>query len=224
MSDSPDTPNGSPVGGEPETGVSPHMVADRPAGSEGEQVAWYRNPAVVVAAAVVLAVLLVIALLALRSGGDDTSGGGDAPTVADNPLDRALALHNAGELDQALALYEAILVDNPNNEYALYNIGQINHVRGNPAEALGFYDRAIAINPEFKTAQYNRAIALRDLGRPDESIVAFETLLAQEEAGDGATAGVLFNLGNLLISQGDAERGTELVNRATGIDPTLRGD
>lgn len=227
MSDSSDipgeTPDDIPAGNGAEGGASSQMVADQPSDGQEEQVLWYRNPAVVVAGAVVLAVLLVIALLALRSGGDDASSG-DAPAVASNPFDRALALHNAGELDQALALYEDILADNPDNEFVLYNIGQINHVRGNLGDAIGFYDRAVAINPEFKTAEYNRAIALRDLGRPDESIEAFETLLAQEEAGDGATAGVLFNLGNLLISQGDAERGTELVNRATQLDPRLRGD
>ena len=56
---------------------------------------------------------------------------GAATTVAGAPtaLDQALALHSAGQLDEAAKAYAQILVKEPTNKYALFNLGQIAQTR-----------------------------------------------------------------------------------------------
>jgi tetratricopeptide (TPR) repeat protein len=180
---------------------------------------------VLVAVAVVAVALIVGAFLLGRSTGT-TDSVSVAPTTSSpsqsvgDPLSQALELHNAGRLDEALVIYQGLLVAEPTNQYALYNIGLINQTRGNNDVAIDYYDRALAADPGFTVASYNRALALRDAGRLDESLAAFEVLLVQ----DGDNVGVLYNYGNLLISQGEVERGVELVNRSIELDPSLRGD
>lgn len=182
------------------------------------------TPVLVAAAVVVFALVVGAFLLGRSSGTTETAPVGPPATppaeLVLDPLSRALELHNAGQLDEALAAYQEILLDEPTNQYALYNIGLINQTRENNEVAIDYYDRALAIDPAFTVASYNRALALRDAGRLDESLAAFEVLLVQ----DGDNVGVLYNYGNLLISQGEVERGTELVNRAIELDPSLRGD
>ena len=123
-------------------------------------------------------------------------------------------------VDAAAERYEAILVIESENALALYNLGQISQQRGDLERSLDLYGRATAADPSLTSAAFNRAIALRDLGREDEAIAAFEAILAN----DPDSVGVLFNLGNMYIARGDAERGVALVNRAVELDPSLRGD
>ncbi len=181
------------------------------------------TPVLVAAAVVVFALVVGAFLLGRSSGTTETAPVGPATPPAEvvvDPLSRALELHNAGQLDEALAAYQEILLNEPANQYALYNIGLINQTRGDNEVAIEYYDRALAADSTLTVAAYNRALALRDVGRLDESAEAFEALLLI----DGENVGVLYNFGNLLISQGDVVRGTELVNRAIELDPSLRGD
>ena len=135
-------------------------------------------------------------------------------------LDEAVRLHASGLTELAIDRYEAILEIEPGNVLALYNLGQITQQRGDLEGAIGLYDRALQGDPSLASAAFNRAIALRDLGREEEAIAGFEAILAA----DPDSVGALFNLGNLYIAQGDPARGVALVNRATELDPSLRGD
>jgi len=209
MTDGPrvDNPSEGPV-------VNPTDTDDRQLAS---------TPVLVAAAVVVFALVVGAFLLGRSSGTTETAPVGPATPPAEvvvDPLSRALELHNAGQLDEALAAYQEILLNEPANQYALYNIGLINQTRGDNEVAIEYYDRALAADSTLTVAAYNRALALRDVGRLDESAEAFEALLLI----DGENVGVLYNFGNLLISQGDVVRGTELVNRAIELDPSLRGD
>jgi tetratricopeptide (TPR) repeat protein len=213
------------------------IVEPRPAEPElapglGGESPLKSTPVLIGAAAVVLLALIVGAFLLGRStassdtdtsasngsGSGSSSQGQTAP--AGDLLSTALERHNAGQLDEALALYQDILLTEPANQYALYNIGLINQTRGANEVAIEYYDRALAVDAAFTDAAYNRALALRDVGQIDESIAEFEVLLVANPD----NVGVLYNLGNLLISQGDVVRGAELVNQAVELNPSLRGD
>lgn len=194
---------------------------------QGRSVTVPGTPVLVAAAIVALAVLVGAFLLGRATAPDATAAsggrGGNTQTtepVANDPLTRALELHNAGNLAEAELLYQQVLDDDDANQYALYNLGQIAQTRGDLEIAIVYYDRALAVDPQMQSAAYNRAIALRDVGRVEDSIAAFESLLVANPD----SVGILFNLGNLLISQGDVERGTELVNRAVELEPSLRGN
>lgn len=196
-------------------GQAPRPFGDSPLGS---------TPVLVAVGVVVLALIVGAFLLGRSSDTTDTAQGSPPESSqsqpAGDPLSQAIALHNAGRLDEALVIYQDLLSAEPGNQYAAYNIGLINQTRGDNEAALEFYDRALAADPTLSVAVYNRALALRDVGRIDESLAAFESLLAE----DGDNVGVLYNYGNLLISQGEVERGVELVNRAIELNPSLRGD
>jgi len=192
MTDGPrvDNPSEGPV-------VNPTDTDDRQLAS---------TPVLVAAAVVVFALVVGAFLLGRSSGTTETAPVGPATPPAEvvvDPLSRALELHNAGQLDEALAAYQEILLNEPANQYALYNIGLINQTRGDNEVAIEYYDRALAADSTLTVAAYNRALALRDVGRLDESAEAFEALLLI----DGENVGVLYNFGNLLISQGDVLRG-----------------
>jgi tetratricopeptide (TPR) repeat protein len=58
----------------------------------------------------------------------------------------------------------------------------------------------------------------RDLGRTQDAIAALRKVI---EA-DPKSVGGLYNLGVLLIAEGKVQEGTNLVNRAIEIDPSLR--
>ncbi|WP_042704010.1 tetratricopeptide repeat protein, partial [Azospirillum sp. B506] len=74
-------------------------------------------------------------------------------TVADL-LEAALALHRAGEIAGALALYRRILTDDPAHADALHLAAIIAFQTGRTAEALSGLGAALAVQPRFPTA-YN---------------------------------------------------------------------
>ena len=180
---------------------------------------WRRWHLVAVVVAAVVLGLVSFGIGRITTPDAQVGGGTDIGSV-DQLLTEAVALHSGGLVDEASTRYEQILVIEPNNSFALYNLGQIAQLRGALPDAIGYYDRALAVDPGFMSAEFNRAVALRDLRRTDEAIAAFEAILVVDPDGVGA----LFSLGHLYIAEGDAIRGVPLVNRALELDPSLRGD
>lgn len=52
------------------------------------------------------------------------------------------------DYDKALEYYEKALLENPQNPYAILNIGYINQMQGNSAKAIEMYERLIAMAPK----------------------------------------------------------------------------
>lgn len=52
------------------------------------------------------------------------------------------------EYDKAMEYYEKALLENPDNPYAILNIGYINQVQGNSAKAIEMYERLITMAPK----------------------------------------------------------------------------
>lgn len=62
-------------------------------------------------------------------------------------LQRALALHQSEQIEQAQELYLQILKDDPNNTDALHLLGILMAQQGNYQQACEFLEHALAINP-----------------------------------------------------------------------------
>ena len=62
------------------------------------------------------------------------------------------------------------------------------------------------------------ALVLRDTGKVDEAVLELRKVVAT----DPSNAGANYNLGVLLIAGGNVKEGTELVNRAIELDPSIR--
>lgn len=91
-------------------------------------------------------------------------------TGADQILVQAVTLHRAGRLEEAEALYRAVLREAPNNFDALHLAGTLAVQRKRPAEGVDLITRALALRPDEAGAHANLALGLRDLGRGMEAL------------------------------------------------------
>jgi len=98
--------------------------------------------------------------------------------MSTDTLAEALHHHEAGELEKAAALYQAILAKTPDQADALHLLGVLTHQRGDAEAALGLLRRAIALKPETPSFHGNLGNVLQELGRSTEAIPHYEKALA----------------------------------------------
>jgi protein O-GlcNAc transferase len=84
---------------------------------------------------------------------------------------RAVNLHQAGRLDEAAALYEAVIADAPARIDALYNLGLIRRARGRADDALALWRTAVAQAPGLSHVH-------TAMGKTHASLDQFEAALA----------------------------------------------
>jgi len=87
------------------------------------------------------------------------------PRIATQPaaptLTRAKALQQAGRLDEAAALYRAILADDTDNLEALYLAGAVALGRDRVDEGAGLLERAVRLAPSVALFHYHLGLAYR---------------------------------------------------------------
>jgi tetratricopeptide (TPR) repeat protein len=160
-----------------------------------------------------IALMAVLVVAVGCSGGSNST---DQPTAA-QVLDSALEAHAAGDLDEAVELYEEVLVLDPQNRFAYYNLGLIDQTRGLDEAAAAEYEQAIAVAPEFTPAMFNLAIIRAGQGAVDEAISLYRDVIAVNDA----DARAHLNLGFLLVESGEREEGETELSRAVELDPSL---
>jgi len=92
-------------------------------------------------------------------------------------LHRAIALHQAGKLDEAEGGYRAVLAVDPNNFNALHLLGVVRHHQGRPEEAIGLIEAALRLDPGVADAHGNLGNALHALGQLDAAAASYRTAL-----------------------------------------------
>jgi Tfp pilus assembly protein PilF len=92
-------------------------------------------------------------------------------------LHRAIALHQAGKLDEAERLYRSALATEPNNFNALHLLGVLRHHQGRPGEAVGLIEAALRLDPGIADAHGNLGNALRALGQLDAAASSYHKAL-----------------------------------------------
>jgi predicted O-linked N-acetylglucosamine transferase (SPINDLY family) len=97
-------------------------------------------------------------------------------------FERALQLHQQGDLAGASALYEAVLTQEAAHFDALHLLGVVAAQSGDPARAITLIDRALAVDAAPAAAHFHRALALRDLGRQANALAGFTAVLARDPA------------------------------------------
>lgn len=118
-------------------------------------------------------------------------------TVA-QALDAAMAHHQNGRLTEAEVIYRRILEVDDRNADALHLLGVVAIQSGQKDLAVDRISKAIAINDTVPTYHSNLGVALKDLGRLEEALAAYDA--AVRLAPDYADA--QFNRGLLLQSLG----------------------
>ena len=118
-----------------------------------------------------------------------------APSApSDDRYARALLLLQDRKLEQAIALFDEVIAEQPDHAEAHYKRANALNQLQKWEEALSGYDRAVQIDPNFAYAFCNRGTVLERLRRWDEALQSYEKAVALNP-GDALT---LFNRGSVL--------------------------
>jgi predicted O-linked N-acetylglucosamine transferase (SPINDLY family) len=112
-------------------------------------------------------------------------------------LKAAIALHRQGRLEDAEAIYLAILRSEPTHLDALQLLAMMAVQRNNFVAAVGYLDRILRLKPDFPEALNNRGNALVSLQRFDEALDSYDLALAIKPN----YADALVNRGKALVEQ-----------------------
>jgi tetratricopeptide (TPR) repeat protein len=135
--------------------------------------------------------------------------------TAESLFAQGVALHHAGQLDEAQAFYDAVLQQAPAHFDALHMLGVICLQKGQTERGAALIERAIAIDPTATAAHVNLAAALSLLHRHDDAITCCDRALALDPDSVGAHT----NRGNALLALGQAEAALASYDRAVALNP-----
>jgi tetratricopeptide (TPR) repeat protein len=130
-------------------------------------------------------------------------------------FERAVALQREDRLDEAGALYEALLELDRHHVGALHNLALIRARQGRLGEAASLLRHALDRRPDEPVAQLSLGSVLQAMGRHAESIGCFERAVAL--APDLAAAH--YDLGNALLALGHAAEALASFDRALALEP-----
>lgn len=139
------------------------------------------------------------------------------PPALQAPLkfEQASALHQAGQLAQALALYLQVIALQPKHFDALNRAGAISLQLGDPRQSVDLMTRAIKIERHHAGAHNNRGAAYQQLGELDLAMLNFNKAIALDPTFEKAYN----NRGNLLIKLNRPDEALQDFDRALAIKP-----
>jgi len=132
-----------------------------------------------------------------------------------NKFQRAVALHQAGHLSQAEAVYRQILTSQPTHPEALHFLGVLAHQVGKNSIAAELIEKALSFRPDYVDAHINLGITLKAQGRLEEAAASYRHALSLKP--DHSVAH--FNLGNVLKEQGRLEEAAISFRQAVTLKP-----
>lgn len=126
-----------------------------------------------------------------------------------------LARHKAGQLAEAVGLYERALAADPRHYEARRLLGLATFQAGRPDDAERLLREAISAAPENAKAYDNLAVVLHAMQRDDEALPALRKAV---ELAPGNNA-FLINLGNLFVEMGRRADAIDAFRRAATANP-----
>jgi Flp pilus assembly protein TadD len=156
------------------------------------------------------------------------TAGGAAPTATPIAISTSLAKSivsllktgiaqgEAGNTAGASATFGNVLLLDPGNQYAYFDLGVIAQSAHDNVAALSDYNKALKTNPVFTSALYNKAIILES-SDPTQSVALYRQIVALNPK--AATA--YMRLSSLLDKQGDTAGAKSALASALKLDPTL---
>lgn len=159
-----------------------------------------------------IALILLVALVG--------SCGKEEPTdaqLANQALERGLRAHTEGNLTGAVNAYREVLVYDPQNKFAYYNLGLIDQTEGRAESAETNYRQVLSIDPSYAPALFNLAILRTAAGAAEEAVDLYRQVVEI----DPSNASAHLNLGFLLLDLGKTSQGEQQLNTAVELDPSL---
>lgn len=174
----------------------------------------------------IVAVAISASLLVTGCSGDDDSpsdssnasqsSSGDATGAAGTLLQAGLDQMATGQDKAARTTFENVLSLDPDNLYALYNLGVIAQRAGKSDEALDFYDQALGVQDDYTPALFNKAILLEKTDL-DQSIQIYRQVIGI----DDTMAAAYMRLGFALVHLGKHKEGAEFLEQGIALDPSM---
>jgi predicted TPR repeat methyltransferase len=130
-------------------------------------------------------------------------------------LKEAVALHQAGRLDEAAARYLEVLETAPRQFDALHLLGVVRRQQGDAQGAVTLITQALAINPGQAAAHCNLGAALQDMQRSDEALASYDTAVRLNPGHALAWS----NRGNALRQLGRLPEAVDSYERALDLRP-----
>jgi predicted O-linked N-acetylglucosamine transferase (SPINDLY family) len=130
-------------------------------------------------------------------------------------LQKALRIYREGRLEQAEAVYLAIIAKAPDYFDAHLMLGDVLAELQRHDAAIASYDRALQIKPDNTEALYNRGNSLLHLNRNEEAAASYDRALASTP--DHVYA--LYNHGNALLGLGRREEAIASYDQALAVAP-----
>lgn len=138
------------------------------------------------------------------------------PINAQTLVDQGIALHQAGQFDDAVMAYtEAISID-PTAEEPFIQRGLSYRALKRFDEAIADYDQVLALDPDSVDGLVNRGIALRAATRYDEALVDFDRAIALKPNSSPA----FHNRGLTFYRLGRSSEAIADYDRAVTLNPT----
>lgn len=159
----------------------------------------------------------VLTLLCLAAAA--CSSGSSPSASARQLVSQGLAAEQSGNVSAAFADYKAAVTADPNDKYAHYDLGYVYQARGDEADAAAEYLAALRIDPRFAQPLYNMGV-LETKSNPTSAISYYEREL-QVDPNDPTGN---FNLGVLLIQQGQKSLGDSYLATGLRLNPSLSAD
>lgn len=135
-------------------------------------------------------------------------------TMLNTILERAVALHNAGDAGPAMALYRHVLALDPANADAQHLLGLLVRREGRVEDGAVMMARALWLKPDLGPALINHGLALLQLGRLDAAAASFRRKLVV----DPVCVTSLYRLGTNALSLGRPGEAVRLLRAGRDLD------
>ena len=129
-------------------------------------------------------------------------------------FDNAIAHQNAGQLAEAIVIYQQMIALEPDLPGVYSNLGHVFGALGRLSEAEHALRMAISLKPDFAEAFSNLGNTLNDLGRPEEALSAHRHAIRLNPGLSRAHS----NLGVVLAGLGRLEEAEQAYRRAILLD------
>lgn len=127
----------------------------------------------------------------------------------------AVYYQRAGDIDNALVHYRALLELNELNTEAHNNLGLLYQQKGLREDAMREFQRAILIEPKYAKAHNNLGVVLLQMGNADAAAKEFQSVLAT----DPKDLDAMVNLALAQKAMGQVARAQETLLQAVGAQP-----
>jgi tetratricopeptide (TPR) repeat protein len=161
-----------------------------------------RRNLLLTAAAILLAVFLLY-----RGTSDD--GGVDEFMKADT-------LRLQGNVDQAIAAFNAIIDRRPGYSSPYNGRGESYRIKGDLDRALADFNEAIRLHPEYADAYYNRCRLFRSRGRIDDAVKDCEAAVRLKPTEPGPHV----QLATMLLDRGEYAKAAPVLDTAIPLHPS----